>query len=48
MQRNCNPTQIHEIVEGGISAKPWDNPSLKEPCTDGDIAYYAAYIADAL
>lgn len=27
---------------------PWENEELKNPCIDGYIPYYAAYVADML
>lgn len=48
MQKNCDQEKIGRILSGGLVALPWDNPELKNPCTDGYIAYYAGFVADGL
>jgi hypothetical protein len=48
MKENCDQEKINRILSGGLTGLPWDDPELKNPCTDGYIAYYAGFIADGL
>lgn len=48
MQENCDQQKIQRIASGGITGMPWEKPELRNPCSDGYIPYYAAYVADSL
>ena len=48
IQKTCNQEKQEKIQSGWIAGMPWENEELKNPCIDGYIPYYAAYVADML
>ena len=45
---NCDAPLVSMILSGWANMHPWERSDLKNPCTDGFIPYYLAYVADGI
>lgn len=45
MERNCDQEKIKEIQKRELAKDLWDDIHLRDPCRDGMLPYYSAYVA---
>ncbi len=45
---NCETSKVNLILSSWVNVHPWDRTDLRNPCSDGFIAYYLGYVADGI
>jgi hypothetical protein len=48
IEKTCDPSLIKAIEKREFSYSLWEDISLKNPCTDGMLPYYLAYVSNEL